>query len=315
MIRKIHFLLLSLICLGTISYSQTNNALETAANHIGKNAEKWQLKSSDYKDLLVSSQATSDNGITYLYLNQSYNKIPIRNAMMTVIINKDGKVVSDAHNFVINIESKLNAKTASLSPDVAILNSADHLGISVKGKPQMSKRSDDGTQTYEFPELTKTPISARLKYEMVNDKLVLVWNLSLDMKSSSDYWDMNVDANTGQFVSKNNFTVYCTHHKDAYVRHDNCEIRTFRKISNHVSSPNLFLETGVVAARYNVYKLPVESPNHGERQIVTDAQYPTASPFGWHDTNGVDGAEFTTTHGNNVYAYEDKNDDDETDGD
>lgn len=314
MIRKIHFLLISLICLGKISYSQTNNALETAANHIGKNAEKWQLKSSDYKDLLVSSQAISDKGITYLYLNQSYNNIPIRNAMMTVIINKDGNLVSDAHNFVTNIESKVNTEIASLSPDAAIIKSADHLGISVKGKPQMSKRSDDGTQTYEFPELTKTPISARLKYEMVNDKLVLVWNLSLDMKSSSDYWDMNVDANSGQFVSKNNFTVYCQHHKDAYVRHDKCEIKTFRKISKHESSTEPFLETGVVAARYNVYKLPAESPNHGDRQIVTDAQFPTASPFGWHDTNGIDGAEFTTTQGNNVYAYEDKNDDDDTDG-
>lgn len=36
--------------------------------------------------------------------------------------------------------------------------------------------------------------------------------------------------------------------------------------------------------------------------------------FGWHDNNGIDGAEFTTTQGNNVYAYEDKNDDDDTDG-
>ena len=31
----------------------------------------------------------------------------------------------------------------------------------------------------------------------------------------------------------------------------------------------------------------------------------TASPFGWHDTNGVAGAEFTTTQGNNVQAYTD----------
>ena len=31
----------------------------------------------------------------------------------------------------------------------------------------------------------------------------------------------------------------------------------------------------------------------------------TASPFGWHDTNGAAGAEFTTTQGNNVQAYTD----------
>lgn len=314
MTGKMYFLTFFMIWSCTFTYSQTDGAMETAINHIRNNADKWQLKSSDYNNLTVSSQTTSDQGITYLYLTQTYNSIPVRNAMMTVIINKDGKVVSDAHDFVSNIESKVNAKSATLTPDVAILESANHLGISVKGKPLLSKRSDNGIQTYEFPELTKSPILARLKYEVVNDKLVLVWNLSLNMKSSSDYWDMNVDANTGKFVSKNNFTLYCRHHKDAFVRHDNCEIRTFRKVSDHHQAAPSFSATGAVTAKYNVFKLPAESPSHGDRQIVTDAQFPTASPFGWHDTNGVDGAEFTTTQGNNVYAYEDKNDDDDTDG-
>ena len=38
---------------------------------------------------------------------------------------------------------------------------------------------------------------------------------------------------------------------------------------------------------------------------VTDPSDPTASPYGWHDTNGVAGAEYTTTQGNNVSAQED----------
>ena len=33
---------------------------------------------------------------------------------------------------------------------------------------------------------------------------------------------------------------------------------------------------------------------------------PIASPNGWHDTNGVAGAEFTTTRGNNVCAQTDR---------
>ena len=32
----------------------------------------------------------------------------------------------------------------------------------------------------------------------------------------------------------------------------------------------------------------------------------TASPFGWHDTDGSNGAEFTYTRGNNVLAQEDQ---------
>ena len=39
---------------------------------------------------------------------------------------------------------------------------------------------------------------------------------------------------------------------------------------------------------------------------MTNAADPRASPFGWHDTNGVAGAEFTVTRGNNVHAYADR---------
>ncbi len=41
---------------------------------------------------------------------------------------------------------------------------------------------------------------------------------------------------------------------------------------------------------------------------------PVAAPFGWHDTNGLAGAEYSITRGNSVYAYPDVNSDDLSDG-
>jgi len=58
---------------------------------------------------------------------------------------------------------------------------------------------------------------------------------------------------------------------------------------------------------YNVYPLGIESPNHGNRTIVNDPAVANGSPFGWHDTNGASGAEFTITRGNNVWAQDDIN--------
>jgi extracellular elastinolytic metalloproteinase len=64
--------------------------------------------------------------------------------------------------------------------------------------------------------------------------------------------------------------------------------------------------------QYRVYQQPAESPNHVSptppsdgRVTVSNPANGTASPFGWHDTNGAGGAEFTTTQGNNVHAYTD----------
>ena len=56
-----------------------------------------------------------------------------------------------------------------------------------------------------------------------------------------------------------------------------------------------------------MFNSPVESPSHGPRTLVVDPADALASPFGWHDVDGVDGAEYTITRGNNVLASEDVN--------
>ena len=58
-------------------------------------------------------------------------------------------------------------------------------------------------------------------------------------------------------------------------------------------------------AAYGVIKLPNESPNHGPFETVVNPSDPVASPFGWHDTDGNIGPEYTITRGNNIYARED----------
>ena len=60
---------------------------------------------------------------------------------------------------------------------------------------------------------------------------------------------------------------------------------------------------------YHVYPTPTEAPTFGARSVVTNPANATASPFGWHDTNGAAGAESTVTTGNNVSAYTDTNND------
>ena len=101
----------------------------------------------------------------------------------------------------------------------------------------------------------------------------LVWNLQLRTEGQEHYYDFTVDAVTGS----------------VWTRFD-----------------------WVTPALYEVYPMPVESPNHTSpappadaRTVVVDPQDAMASPFGWHDTNGVAGAEFTIMRGNNVHAYED----------
>ena len=66
-------------------------------------------------------------------------------------------------------------------------------------------------------------------------------------------------------------------------------------------------------ASYNVFALPVESPIHGPQSLIGDPAIPESSPYGWHDTDGISGPNFTITRGNNVWAYIDRDDDNYTD--
>ncbi len=54
---------------------------------------------------------------------------------------------------------------------------------------------------------------------------------------------------------------------------------------------------------YNVFAMPIESPYYGSRSLEVNPENSTASPFGWHDTDGAVGAEFTITRGNNAHAF------------
>jgi extracellular elastinolytic metalloproteinase len=103
-----------------------------------------------------------------------------------------------------------------------------------------------------------------------------VWNLQLETTDGQGYFDINVDAEDGRIWTRFNW---------------------------------------VADAAYRVYAQPTESPNHAQppnplppadgRTLEVDPQDATASPFGWHDTDGLPGAEFTIMRGNNVHAYDD----------
>lgn len=116
--------------------------------------------------------------------------------------------------------------------------------------------------------------TARLMYLPIRaGEARLVWNFQVETADRQHWYDVTVDAEDGR----------------VWTRYD-----------------------WVAADQYKVYPLPVESPNHttpappGDgRATVVDPATVTASPFGWHDTDGAAGAEFTTTQGNNVHAYTD----------
>lgn len=116
-----------------------------------------------------------------------------------------------------------------------------------------------------------------------------------------------VHAGTGAIISKLNYTVSCF--TDEH-NHNSCNdiADTEEKASTLNAIYEIENSSALMVGSYNVIAMPDESPQHGSggRQVIVNPDNAIASPFGWHDTDGVAGAESNYTVGNNTDAYDDR---------
>ncbi len=274
--------------------------LEIAVDYLEGHAEELGLTFGDLADFTVADQYQSrHNGVTHIYLQQRLGGVEVVNGLINVNVLDDGRILNLGNKFVGDLAGKANAKSPSLEPGAAVFVAAEHLGLKlavapavleVVGGPSMEVRFDSAG-------ISRNDIGARLNYLKLADGAAarLVWTVSIADVRNSDWWSIFVDTETGAVLDKFNATV----NDGAKARFE-----APRKASPRPAAKSD--ETGGGCTEcYNVFATPKESPDDGPRTFEIDPADPTASPFGWHDTDGSDGAEFTDTRGNNVAAQTD----------
>ncbi|MEM6316362.1 MAG: T9SS-dependent M36 family metallopeptidase [Bacteroidota bacterium] len=308
--KKHYFLLLFFfsICTNAI-FSQHEKAIAKGRQYLQKKATGWQLVSADLAELIVDDAFTSQhNGVTHIYFHQNYKGIKIYNAVSTVSILPNGEVLHATNRLVANVEQKVNTVSAKISPEIAIQQTAKHLEIAAP--VFLGNKESQGRSRFVFSDtnISNSDIRVEPVYQLADDgQLHLAWQLAIDKKDNADYWNVRVDALTGKVLSKNNWTVHCSFgmhkhtHNCGYLENAHSGEWTLMQQEENVQS--------VDGSSYNVFPVPIESPLHGNRSVVNEPANPAASPFGWHDTDGAAGPEYTITRGNNAHAYADLEDD------
>ena len=285
-------------------FAQHDPIEQIARQHILANLEKWNLQSDDIADLYLADRYESrHNGVTHLYFHQRYKGIEIKNAILNLNIAKDGAVLHTGNRLENHITQKVNAGAPLVSAEAALMAAARHFGLTA-AKPAVFKSKKDGNVlVYEKSNIAENDIPVRLMYEKSPEGLRLVWNLLIDRIENADYWSVNIDALTGEFFSKNNHTVYCNHEnlRAHFASHDHEKCGKENRFFEAENAADVTAMEGT----YRVFALPVESPLHGARSLVENPADAEASPFGWHDTDGVMGPEYTITRGNNAHAFQD----------
>ncbi len=283
--------------------AQQRSAEQISQDYFKEMSSDWQLSQADYQEAYVRDMYTSKhNGVTHVYYNQAHKGIPVYNAITNFNISKEGKVLHAGNNFVSDLASKITSTTASISAVEALQSVAAQLEITDRSAPTIKEKVDEHHLVFNKTSYSHNDIPASLSYVVTkNGDVRLAWDFAIDMKDNADYWSLRADAVTGEIISQHNWTVYCNHdHKRGGIKkHENCGAHAHAKQVN---------KTTAVSGSYNVYPFPAESPLEVEQTMVSQPHYPAASPLGWHDTDGMDGAEYTITRGNNVHAYLDTED-------
>ena len=296
---------LFIILFALSSFSQTQRSLDIALQHLEQKRQDLQLTQQDISNYKISDHYTSKhNGVTHVYLQQQYEGINVQNALININVLSNDEVLNMGNRFVADLASKINTTEPSVEPYDALLKVVAKFGDTDGSPIALKERKNDQHYIYENDGIALEPIPVRLIFELQNDGQVrLVWQVRFYTLDAQHMWNTQVDVVTGEILGFYDEVLHC----DFSHPHDFCTNE--KHISNNTKSlsgvPYRNDLLPVMGNTYNVFPLPIESPNHGARAMITNPSDTTASPFGWHDTDGADGAEFTITRGNNVHAYHD----------
>jgi Fungalysin metallopeptidase (M36)/Bacterial Ig-like domain (group 3)/Fungalysin/Thermolysin Propeptide Motif len=268
---------------GLLTGPSQGDPLQIALGYLKDHASELRLTPADLATPHVTSEYTdADTGITHIYLCQTVNHLDVEYADLSIHVDAQGEVIAAGGGFVPGLAGQLanTATTPALSATQAVEAAAQHLNMPLDGDPTVvSLQSDtpDRSTVVSAPQLSLDNITAHLHYVPTPDgSAVLAWDLVVRTPDGLHWYDLSIDASAGAMVAQND-----------WVDNDS----------------------------YNVIPIPNESPQDGGFAVQTNPADATASPYGWHDTNGAAGAEFTDTRGNNVDAHLDTNADNVPDAD
>ena len=278
------------------------NPEQIATQYLESHLSDWELQRSDINDIALAKKVfTKHNKVTTLYYNQQSHGIALYNAIYNISILPSGKVLLANNRFYKDIASKTNTSTPSLGSDDALRIVLNDFGLPKNVQLPSIKERKDNYFRYDKGSISQIDMTSQLSYFPQGDGFNLVWDVMVQ-PTHQDLWSFKVDAVTGKVLEKRSMTIHCSFDRESFKRQSTrCEEDNHR----HVVTQNA---AGADGSSYNVFPYYLEGPIYGNRQLLTDPADLNASPYGWHDTNGQDGAEFTITRGNNVHAYLDLDD-------
>ncbi|MGB3343177.1 MAG: T9SS-dependent M36 family metallopeptidase [Aequorivita sp.] len=284
-----------------VNFSFGQDFKATVKSYLQQHKAEFSLQQQDISDISISSEAYSNSLKAYnVYVEQNYQGIKVFNSVSPFLI-KNGQVVHADVSFADKLSARINSTSPSITATAAILKAATALGLGSPTNLSLLETSENNSYVYSNGGISLENIPVQLVLQRIDksSSIRLAWDLSIYLLDASHYYSVRIDAITGEVLATDDWVVSCDL-GDGPHSHSNTESILF---ADSFKSNMSF--TSLATPSYRVFPMPLIGPNDGADQLILDPSDIVASPFGWHDTDGVVGPEFTTTRGNNVLAKED----------
>jgi extracellular elastinolytic metalloproteinase len=278
------------------------DARDIALDHVRDNPGDFDTTRADVGELAVmGSYRSSHNRVTHVSVSQRRRGLEVFGAYAMVNIAADRRVIFAGGSLVRGVDG--GADSARLDAPGAVKAAANALGLREPRELRVLRRTARETVVSDGG-ISVEPIPARLGYQPTGDGLRLAWHVAIDDAADEHHWSTVVDATNGKLLAK-----------DDWTDHDNLEQLEERVGRADVAPAFQRPFPAADGSSYRVFGFPTESANDGPRALLQTPADGAASPFGWHDTNGASGPEYTIARGNNAHAYLDQDDDEAPDFD
>jgi hypothetical protein len=279
-------------------FSQNNEKL--IKDYISQNKIR-EYKKADLTNFSidVSDHSESMNG-DVVKIQQLYKGIPVYGSLGSVLI-KNNQVVFYNDTFEKDYQN-VDANVPSITKEAAFGFASKGTNIEDPSKITILNFHDADTRNMLFAK-------QQLVYVKKDQNLVLCYEFTFPEKKTPNYWNVLVNATTGEIVEKNNLNLSCNFVEHPFGHSDENSLAIFPLGKENYQQANT--KTSLLLspdnASYNVFPFPIEAPTFGARAVITNPWNLTASPEGWH-SDGTN--HYTNAQGNNVFAYQDLYDDD-----
>jgi len=256
MLRNFCFLAGFILC--TTIASAQESAIVT--NDLQNRVAKGELKASDAADWTITSEhVSSTSGAHHVYYRQQVDGIQIYGAEASVHKSKEGKILASHNSFINN--AVRSSRSPQITPLQAIQYAANHLNLGSPNTRIISTSNDVSRATIlEATSISRSQIPAKLMYNYSEKEgLRLAWDLSIEAKATVNWWNVRIDATTGELLDKVDWTVQCSGGDDHV--HD---LSSAPKVSAAIEDTSCIEDDATTfVGNYEVYAMPLESPAHG----------------------------------------------------